>query len=714
MRINFRVLLCLWAISFLRFFPGTSFAADEIRPQGARLNLLLVTIDTLRPDRLGCYGSAYLKTPQIDDLAQRGVLFTRAFAHTPETLPSHTNILLGTTPLYHGVHDNVNFHVRPEFLNLAKWLKDRGYSTGAVVGAFPLDSRFGLTQGFDMYDDNYGWQNREALVFVERKAEVVVERACRWLENQKGPWFLWVHCFDPHQPYDPPEPYKTQYKNSLYTGEVAYTDNSLGKLFSYLRDQKLEDKTLIIFTADHGESLGEHGETTHGYFAYNSTISVPLIIACPGAKPGRVTQNVCHTDIFPTVCDLLHVDKPPFLQGVSLVPAIEGKELPKRSIYFESLMSYYARGWAPLRGLLEGNNKFIDSPIPELYDLEKDFDEGNNLAASTSLGAFRANLAELTKKQSSAQEQTARQGVDRETREKLKSLGYVSSSQAPPKKSFTAQDDLKTLLPYHSRVLEAAVLYQTGQAEVAIALLKQVVLERKDFDTAYTNLAYYFKEQRRMRESLDILRQGYVNNPMSFRILVMYGIGLVEAGRFDEAIDILKKGLSIVDFDAEAWNYLGVAYWNKGDFEEARKAYEHSLALDTNYPLAVNNLGSLNLSVFLKSKDPQAYARAVENFKRAIDLDPTYASAYNGLGAALKMAGDVDGAMMNWKKAVELKPDFGFALYNLGLEYLAKGDKTKALDYFTRYKDKFYSSLPLPDREKLDALIQKCNEKSEQ
>ncbi len=366
-----------------------------------------------------------------------------------------------------------------------------------------------------------------------------------------------------------------------------------GSFSTYLKEKNLDEKTLIILTADHGESLGEHGEMTHGYFAYNSTLWVPLVIKAPGIKPGRIEQEVCHIDIFPTVCDLLGIDKPGSLQGLSLVPAIEGKELPKRSIYFESLMAYYSRGWAPLRGLIEGKKKYIDSPLPELYDLDKDFSENNNLAAGTKLDEFKRTLAELIKKQSAPGGQTARQAPDRETREKLQSLGYISSPQAPPKKNFTAQDDLKTLLPYQSRWQQATVLYQNGQVEEAIAMMKQIIAERKDFDVAYTHLANYYKEQRRINEAVDILRQGYENNPANFRIMENYGIYLVEAGRYDEAIAVLRKGLAIIDYDPEAWNYLGVAYWNKGNYDEAQKAYERALALDSNYPIVFNNLGSL-------------------------------------------------------------------------------------------------------------------------
>ena len=410
-----------------------------------RLNFLLITIDTLRPDRLSCYSDEHAKTPNIDSLAEKGALFLKAFAHTPTTLPSHTNILLGTTPLYHGVHDNHNFIVREEFLSLAEHLKNHGYSTGAFVGAFPLDSRFGLTQGFDIYDDNYGSKNYQEFSYVERKAEVVVQKALDWLEGRNSPWFLWVHCFDPHQRYDPPEPFKTEYKDNPYDGEVAYVDFELGKLLEYMRQNHLDENTLIIFTGDHGESLGQHGESTHGYFAYNSSIWVPLVIEFPGIKSGTIDQYVCHADIYPTVCDILGLEKPSFLQGLSLLPAIKGKKLSSRAIYFESLYPYYSRGWAPLRGIIQKKEKFIDSPLPEFYELERDFDETENLAKTKKLEKYRATLAELIEKQSSAGKSVEKQKFDKETYEKLKSLGYISSPQITKKENFSPQYDLKYL-----------------------------------------------------------------------------------------------------------------------------------------------------------------------------------------------------------------------------------------------------------------------------
>ncbi|HSA95538.1 MAG TPA: sulfatase-like hydrolase/transferase, partial [Acidobacteriota bacterium] len=645
----------------------------------AKPNILLVTVDTLRADHLGCYGDANIRTPAIDALAARGVLFTRAFAHTPSTLPSHTNILLGLTPNAHGIHDNSNFIVRDDFLTLAEWLKGRGYQTGAFVGAFPLDSRFGLTQGFDVYDDNYGSQGPTDMVFIERKADVVVGKALEWLKGRTGPWFLWVHLFDPHQPYEPPDPFRSQYPDQPYDGEIAYTDASLAKLFAYLKDGGLEGRTAVVFTADHGESLGEHGESTHGYFAYNATLHVPLILAFPGVKPGRVEANSSHVDIFPTLCGLVGEKEPPGLQGRSLLPLIRGRNLPEKPIYFEALTAYYNRSWAPLRGFIRGPDKFMETPIPEVYDLANDFAEVNNLAGRVDLAPFRKAFAELVRAESSPLAEKAGQAMDRTTAEKLRSLGYLASPQKPTKKDFTAQDDLKTLYPYHNKWQKATAAYHAGRPEEGIALLREIIAERKDFHLAYTYLANFLQEQKRPAEAEAVLREALKNNPDSFRIMTALGIIMIDNRRYDEAIDLLQKSLTAIDFDPETWNYLGVAYWNTGRFDEASQAYERALSLDGNYAIVFNNRGSLRLSLFLKEQKPEELRQALEDFRKAVELDPKYASAWNGLGVGLRQSGEVDGAIEAWKKAVELKPDFGFALFNLGLALLGRGDRTEAL-----------------------------------
>jgi arylsulfatase A-like enzyme/Flp pilus assembly protein TadD len=686
-----------------------SASGQTLKTAPARPNLLLITIDTLRPDRLGCYGSTRIETPSIDKMARAGVVFGRAFAHTPLTLPSHANILLGTTPLQHGVHDNGNFKVPDNLPNLALYLKQNGYATGAFIGAFPLDARFGLNRGFDVYDERYGSGSGLDFKFVERKAEAVVGSALTWLDGRTGPWFLWIHCFDPHQPYEPPAPFSTRYKDDLYGGEVAYVDSALAKLFGYLENSRQAGSTVVVFTGDHGQSLGEHGESTHGYFAYNSTLWVPLIVSGPGVKPGRVDQNVSHIDIFPTACDLLGLPKPAYLQGLSLLPVMRGRDqasLESRPIYFESLYAYYRRGWAPLRGFIKGPEKFIDLPLPEVYDLKADFGEARNLAGQD-LSRERAELAGLIKAQT-GQGPAPRPRLDAAAREKLQSLGYVGGSQPPAKEKFGPQDDLKTLLPYNRKFEEAQDLYFRGDADKSVALLRDLIKERPDFDNPYLFLVTVYEKQRRLAEAEAVLKSGSEINPRNYKLAIEYGIVLAERGKNDEAIGLLQKASGIIDWDPELWNYLGVAYWNKGDFDNAVRAYEHALSLDPEYAVVLSNLGTVETALAMKKTDGAALRRAMDHFKRAIASDPRDPAAYNGLGAVYRMLGDLDAAISCWSQAVELDPGHKFALYNLGAACLDKGDKAKALTYLTKYKERYYKTLPPREKTALDALLEKC------
>jgi arylsulfatase A-like enzyme/Flp pilus assembly protein TadD len=702
--------IILFLFAFLCLSFPLSFLYPENDPTESRLNVLLVTIDTLRADRLGCYSREHLETPNIDRLAEKGTIFTKAFAHASTTLPAHVSILLGTVPLYHGVHDNGTFRVEDRFLTLAEHLKSHGYSTGAYIGAYPLDSRFGLAQGFDVYDEDYRGKSTQKLSFIERKAGDVADRATEWLEKQEARWFLWVHCFDPHDPYDPPEPFQTQYKDRLYDGEVAYVDSSLEKLFSHMRNNGLMDDTVVVITGDHGESLGEHGEMTHGYYAYNSTIWIPLIISVPGVSGGRNTQTVCHADIFPTLCDILKIETPPVLQGVSLLPAMRGKTLPERPIYFESMYPYYSRGWAPLKGFISGNSKFIESPIPELYDLEKDFHELQNLAATVKLEDYRKELARIMEEQSlPGGEEERRPQADRETLEKLKSLGYISTRRTSENKDFGPQDDVKTILPFHNKSMEAMDLCRTGKVDEGIRLLREVITEREDVDIAYTNLATVFKDMGKLNEALLVLDQGMQSIPSSYEIFITYMNFLLDAGRDDDAIELFTgMNLRQMEHDPEAWNFLGAAYSRKGNFEKALEAYEMALSLDNKYSVAHKNIGAVHFSVFLKTKERSSFQKALQNFKKAIEINPDHASAYNGLGGAYLYAGNLEGAIYCLEKALELDPHLPNALYNLGLAHLQRGEKAKAFWYLIQYKDRYERFLSPSGKKKLEELFLKC------
>ncbi|MCJ7679898.1 MAG: sulfatase, partial [Candidatus Aminicenantes bacterium] len=409
-------------------------------------NILLITVDTLRTDHVGVYSDLNVKTPHMDALAARSSVFRWAFAHNPMTLPSHANIMTGTTPLYHGISENTGFKLENRFLTMAEWFKDQSYSTGAFIGAFPLDKQFGLDQGFDLYEDDLGVQQVYKSTFVERPASDVIAMAINWIEGQENKWFSFIHLFDAHEPYAPPAPYDEMYADNPYAGEVAFIDRQLGNLFDYLESKKMMDNTIIILTADHGEAFGEKGEWEHGYFAYNVTIHIPLMIYVPGGKSGWVEENAAHIDLFPTVCDLLGKNSPDHLQGESLVPFMNGTARRTTPIYFESMTPHFVTGLAPLSGFIQGSDKFIDLPIPEFYSIHDDWTENNNLANKANIKDLSESLQRLREK-FTYHESGVRTGVDAKTLAKLKSLGYVSGGVRPEKKTYTKKDDPKTLAP---------------------------------------------------------------------------------------------------------------------------------------------------------------------------------------------------------------------------------------------------------------------------
>jgi pentatricopeptide repeat protein len=602
--------------------------------------------------------------------------------------------------------------VNEKLLTLAEHLKSYGYSTGAFIGAYPLDSRFGLSQGFDVYDDDYTRTHAADPTSPERKAEAVVESALKWLKKQYSPWLLWIHCWDPHIPYEAPEPFKTQYQENPYEGEVAYVDFVLGKLFNYLKKNSLFDSTTVIFTGDHGESLGQHGEKTHGYFAYNATIWIPLIITIPQQKPRRIDHYVSHIDLFPTACDLLGLEKPSYLQGISLVPALKGKKLRPRPIYFESLYPFYTRGWAPLKGFIDQQKKFIDSPIPELYELEHDFDELKNLAGREKLEKYREQLEKIRSDQSPLEKIKAEQRVDRETREKLKSLGYVSSIQVTKKEKFGPEDDVKVLLPYVHKTNEAWDLYKDGKEDEGIKILSGILNERKDIDMVYRRLADIYKETGRAEKALTTLEQGLTAIPSSYETFLDYVEMLINVGQYDKAISLYQEmSFREIEIDPEAWNNLGIAQAKKGNFEGAIKSYKKGLSLDNRDPELHNNMGNAYYSFGLQTRIPAIFQNCLESYKKAIEIDPTYPTPYYGLGQAYHKLGNVEGAIYCWEKALEADPDFHQAHLDLALAYLDTGNKIKACEMLRDYKKRYYNLMSPAERANFDNLMRNCQNK---
>ncbi len=605
-------------------------------------NVLLITVDTLRYDRVSFHTDAYVRTPNMDKLASRSAVYHRAFAHNPVTLPSHVNIMTGTTPLYHGISDNPGFKLEDRFLTMAEFLKEVDYSTAAFIAAFPLDSRFGLDQGFDLYDDNYGVQKPYSLYFAQRRADEVLEPAIKWISKQTGKWFSWVHLFDPHDPYDPPAPYDQLYKGDPYSGEAAFMDEQLGKLFDFLEDSGRMSDTIIILTADHGEALGDKGEISHSYFAYNSTIHVPLFVYVPARKPAEVHENVSHVDIFPTVCEALGLKSPKHIQGESLLPLAKGKGRLDATIYFESMTPNLTAGWAPLRGFIRGDMKFIDQPIKEVYDLKRDVAEEFNLASKSDVTRLEKDLKKLQKKLRGDVVEQNLDDVEQDMISKMRTLGYITAGKAKGQKKYGPKDDLKSLLPLQIKMLTAIKDFREGRHDQALKNLKEVITTRPDYIPAYSHMSNLFFSLGIKEQAVQSLRDGLKANRDSLYLQARLGLMLVEVQEYEEAIKLLKKCIAKEDNNPDYFIYLGVAQQKSGRFELALANYQEALKLDKSNSLIYNNIGSVHLMYFLRSQDLNQYRLAVSNFNNALAFNPFLQAAINGREAAEKFKSQLE------------------------------------------------------------------------
>ena len=596
-------------------------------------NILLVTIDTLRWDRVGFHSDRFVKTPHLDALARRSVVFDNAFAHTTLTRPSHTNILTGTTPLYHGVSDNPGFRLENRFLTLAEALKGRGYRTGAFVGAFVLDSRFGLDQGFDVYDDDFGADDPDEFDDVERTADQVIKPAWDWISAQKDKWFCWLHVFDPHDPYTPPEPYQAEYRDDPYSGEVAFVDAQLGLLFDRLERSGALERTVVIFTSDHGEAFGEKEEMRHGFFAYNNVLRVPLFLFIPGVASAAVGENAGHTDIFPTVCELIGLPIPGHVQGESLLPLIAGRERRNKRIYFESMSPHLTLDGAPLSGFIHGRLKFIDQPIKEVYDLAADPDEDNNLAPTSDVPKLMKELEALKKGFQGKGTTQDWKGKNPEIRPLLESLGYVSA-KPPKKRVYGPQDDLKALQPLVAQLRTAIDDFKGGRSAAAEAKLRTIIRIRANYINAYAVLADIYDRTGRLEMAEEVLKTALAGNPDSLALLGRFGAVLLKGRKFKEAIEPLEEYVERDPFHPTYFNHLGMAYMHAQEHKLAEKNLKKALELDPDLAAAHNNLGYFYLIQYVKSAEDKHYELCLRHFDAALARQPGLVSAAKGKEAA--------------------------------------------------------------------------------
>ncbi len=592
-------------------------------------NIIFITVDTTRADRMGFLGSKLGLTPNLDAVARQGVVFEHAYSQAPLTPVSHATIFTGTYPQFHTVTDFG--HPLPSLLPFVpEILKKSGYHTGACIGSLILDPKAsmapGFDRGFDFFDAGFHPKNgpgEDRYHTVERRAGDVVQHAITWLsKNRPSPFFLWVHLYDPHAPYDPPPPYDTRFKDP-YDGEVAYADASLGKLFAYLKLHGLYDRSLIMLMSDHGESLGAHGEAMHGIFLYDETIHVPLLFKLPGAVLAgrRVSARVRLIDVAPTLLSMLSLPLPPTFQGESLVPMM--KASPRNSAaadlpaYAETDYPHRAFGWAALRSLRSSKYLYVRAPRPELYDESQDAADRRNLATSSPAVAstLLTQLNDLRDKTSSSRDNKPEQALTGEQSEKLAALGYASSSSAA-----TSADPLQGADPKDK--IEISNILHTGMIAV---------------------------EDGRYREAIPLLQHVLDDSPNITAAQAQLGIALARVKRYPEAIVALKKAVALLPDSVEPQYELGLALFETGAWQDSVPYFEFVAKKRPKWPDAQFSLAS----VYART---QHVPEAVDLLHTVLELNPDHFRANLLLGRILSLQHRPNEALPYLKKAATLEP----------------------------------------------------------
>lgn len=780
-------------------------------------NLLVITLDTTRADYIGAYGATTASTPNIDKLAADGILFEHCSTSVPITLPSHCSIFTGQYPLAHQVRDNGTFFLGSQSTTMAEKMKESGKQTYAVIAAYILLAKFGLNQGFDLYDDSLNVDELIKNLDSEIDAAQVYSKFSTWLKGQSStPFFAWVHFYDPHSPYNPPEPYKSKFGSrpeDLYIAEISYVDEYIGKIVDDLKAAGQLDKTVIIIAGDHGEGFGEHGEFGHALMCYEESLEVPLIFSNPDLLPShkRIADHVNLIDVMPTVLDMFSITPPPNIQGMSLLPLMNGKkENSPRTFYIESMHGKEEFGWAPLMGIIDEGYKYISLPEPELYDLHTDKIEKNNLFLKMNhkARALDKKLMELVKTYStSASQSGGRRSLTADDKAHLQSLGYISAFSGKtdmsidPKKGLIIKNryesigkeiDLGNIDGAEKQLHELVAENPTNMMPQYFGMLNTIYKKKNDTgnvldtwkkaiqtypdnDNFRINLAFEYFQMNKLEEAdhvaveilnhdpsytrAVILRQRitekrgqfdkskeFIENalsqePHNVSLRISYarllgtmkkykeaadlcsdllkdpgvsgdissqskiGVILAEIHHDGEALNILERVESAGQADAEAYNYLGILHYRKGEMEKALAFYRKSIEKDSKIARTHNNIGTLFLTVSIMKKNPQLREEAIKAFNTAIEIDPGSAAAYNGRGSAYRYANRIQESITDWKKALTLEPSFTDPYFNLAITYIEFKNKPEALKFLRLCKEKYYNLLLPPEKQRLERLI---------
>jgi arylsulfatase A-like enzyme/Tfp pilus assembly protein PilF len=679
-----------------------SSSATKLAPPPS---ILLITLDTVRADHLGCYGYSRVETPNIDQLAADGIRFASSYTQVPITLPAHAVILTGTYPMFNGVRDFTSSGLAKDVPTIAEILRHNGYHTAAFVSSFVLSSMWGLDRGFDLYDDHFKLDSelRRDLFLVTRGGDQTVDRLLEWLDgNSSRPFFVWLHLYDAHSPYYSPEPFRSRYAGRPYDGAIAFDDEQVGRVMARLRALNLYDSTLVALVSDHGESLGEHQELEHGFFIYNATLHVPLIVklpksaAAPGKAPSRavgsagdgtkaqvVTHPVSTVDLAPTVGAVAGI--PPAemrsFQGRSLLPErSEAPRLAAPAVYAES---YYARnscGWHELRALITSQFQYIDAPQAELYDLQHDPGERSNIISGNSAvaAALHNELLQLETKFATREKSGTAEPLDPETLEKLKSLGYVSyTAGTADERGRTAAADPKDKIVSYNRMLRAGDLTRAAKYVEADQLLARLEQEEPDLYVVPFARGENYLGWGKPQPAMEEFRKSLSRNPTFDQAALGLGRACFLTGQDQQAVTALEVALRLNPRNFLARLALAKVYWSQNLPEKARPELEEVIKAHPDFAEAHANYGI----ILAKLRD---YRQALGEIQQGIKLGYSDPIAYNYLGVSYAELGDAAEAVQAYQKAVELNPRYAAAHLNLALQYLQHGESAKAQESYRK------------------------------
>ncbi len=653
-------------------------------------NVLLITLDTTRADHLACYGYSDVRTPTLDALAGRGVLFEQCASSSPLTLPSHSTMMTGMYPTYHGVRVNGNTALSDEQTTIAEVLTAKGYSCGAFIGGFVLDGRWGLKQGFQHYDDQFDLKKYKTLDLggVQRPGNEVVDAALAWLEGQKDKtFFAWVHLYDPHAPYEPPEPYLSEYRQkgkglvSLYDGEIAFMDSQIGRLVEWLGKSGLDTNTLVVLIGDHGEGLQSHGEGAHGYFIYDSVAHVPFLVVAPfnDLQGVRVRSQVRTVDLFPTVLEFVGIEPPVKVHGRSLLPRMFDPKTDDQSFaYGESMTPSIQFGWSPLYFLRTTRFKFIAAPRPEFYDLAQDPGEERdvqNKYPDRAL-AMKKELDRLIIETSAGAPKLQAANLDKETMERLSALGYIGAPVPSTKSSSKVGRPLadpKDKLPVFNAVQRGGELVSTDKFSEAVEFLESALKEDPTIPQALLMLATCYINLGRTQEAKANLDLVLKDDPESVQALISLANILLAERKNEDVIALCRRAISLDDRNNQAHALIGEVYMGEEKYSAALPYLEKAVEIQPKLSRSRLTLAACLVGV-------KQYDRAETALKEVVREAPKFPLAHYNLGLLYEEQGRLEEARAAYTEEVANFPKEFKARFNLGKLLFKLGDRTGSLE----------------------------------